>query len=95
MFGLQTSFGLETDLRASQKPCVGCLGFFITTDGLTAAFVTAVQLEAGAEVILKLTPFLGVEIIHEWDQLRLFEAIVTEELAHMRPVFLFAMGVAS
>src|SRR5205814_6090011 len=60
---------------------------------LAAAFVATMQFEAGAEVILELAPFLDVEIIHERDQAGLFEAIVTEELAHVRPVLLLDVGV--
>lgn len=44
-------------------------------------------------MIGELTPFLGVEIVHQRHEFRMFEAFVPKELAHMRPVLLLTVRV--
>ena len=93
MLSLQERLYLRTDLGTGQQPSVGRLRFFIPPHRATAAFVPAAQLERGAEVVLELAPFPDVEVVHEPDQSGMFEAIVTEDLAHMGPVLLLDVGV--
>ena len=93
MLGSQARLGFGADLGAGQEAGVGSLWFFIATDGAAAAFIPALKLEGGPEVILELAPFLGVEIVHERDQMGMFKTIVTEELSDMRPVLLLDVSV--
>ena len=47
------------------------------------------EFQAGAKEVLEGAPLVAIKIIHEINQIRLIEAVIAEELAHMRPVFLF------
>jgi hypothetical protein len=40
-------------------------------------------------------PFIGVKVMHQIDQFRTAKPLLTEQLAHMRPVLLFDMGIVS
>ena len=46
------------------------------------------EFQCGAEEILEGTPLVAIKIVHKIDQLRFIEAVIAEELAYMRPVFL-------
>jgi len=59
--------------------------------GVDACFLD--QLEGWAEVVLVERPLVDIEIIDQRHELLLVEAVVTEQLPDMRPVFLFDMGV--
>jgi hypothetical protein len=41
----------------------------------------------------ELAPLRGTQVVHQRHQFGMAEALVSEELAHMGPVFLFAVGV--
>lgn len=54
---------------------------------LTRCF--SLSFRVGAEEILEGAPLVAIKIVHEIHQMRLVEAVIAEELAHVRPVFLF------
>lgn len=95
MLGAQGLPGGLGDLGAFQQSLIGRLGLlFIDAYGLATALLTPEQFEGGAEVVAQSAPLLAVEIVHQAHQFGVLETVVSEELAHMRPVFLLAMGPA-
>ena len=51
------------------------------------------EFECRAEVVLVSTPFIGVEVIDELDQLRVVQAVISQKVSEEGPVFLLNMGV--
>ena len=44
-------------------------------------------------MVLQLAPLVGIEVVDEFDQFRIVEAVVSEQLPDIAPVFLFDMGI--
>lgn len=60
---------------------------FLNVFGIDALLL--LEFQGGAEEILEGAPLVAIKIIHEINQMRLVEAVIAEELANVRPVFLF------
>ncbi len=60
---------------------------FFDVSGIDALLL--LEFQAGAEEVLEGAPLVAIKIIHEIDPIRFIEAVIAEELAHVRPVFLF------
>lgn len=93
VLGLEAGFVFGADGGAGQQAGIGGLRSFVMPHGFAAAFLPARQFEAGTEVVLEPAPFLRVEFVHQADEFGVFEAVMAKELAHMRPVLLFDVGV--
>ncbi len=60
---------------------------------LRTAALLLQQLHGGEEEVVQLPPFAGVEVVEEFHQPGIVEALRAEPLAHVCPVLLFDMGV--
>ncbi len=72
-----------------KQPLARCFRWMVFFDvfGVDALFL--LEFQSGAKEILESAPFVVIEIVHEIDQLWFIEALIAEELSHVRPVFLF------
>lgn len=66
------------DRIGCNNPLIGCFGsviaFFVSAS-LARLFL---EFQCGAEVVLHLAPLVGVEIVHEGDQLRVVETVIAK-----------------
>ena len=62
-------------------------------DGFGADSFFGEEFHGGKEEVMKESPFMGIEVIEERDDVGIVEALVAEPLADMGPVFLFDVGV--
>jgi hypothetical protein len=92
LFG-EGGFGLFGDRGGLQDSLERSFGSVVVFNGLGADSFFVDEFDGGAEEVKKESPFLGVEVIEEGDGFRVIEALVSEPLADMSPVFLFDMGV--
>ena len=82
------------DVGTGQQTLTGCLWLiFINAPGLPILFLPLQQFERRLEMIGEPAPLVGIEAVHQCHQFRMPEAIMAEELPHMRPVLLLAMRV--
>ena len=51
------------------------------------------ELQRWAEIVGKQAPFVHIEVVYHWDEFRIVEAIIAEQLSDMCPVFLLNKGV--
>jgi len=62
-------------------------------DGFGADPFFGEEFHGGKEEVMKESPFMGIEVIEERDDVGIVEALVAEPLADMGPVFLLNMGI--
>lgn len=86
-------FGLRRDERRVDGSLVRSFGGVIVFEGFRADSFFGEEFGGGAEEVVEESPFLGVEVIEERDDLGVIEALVAEPLADVGPVFLFDVGV--
>ena len=72
-----------------QQSLARCFGRMIFFDVFGVNALLLLEFQGGAKEVLEGAPLVVIKIIHEIDQMWLIEAVIAEELAHMRPVFLF------
>ena len=80
-------------MRRIEDSLVRGFGRVMVFDGFGADSFFGEEFHGGAEEVMKESPFLGIEVIEERDDLGIIEALISEPLADMSPVFLFDMGV--
>jgi len=75
-----------------QQSLAGGLGWIIFFDVFGVDALLLLEFQSGAEEILEGAPLIAIKIIHQINQMQLVEAVIAEELAHVRPVLLFDMS---
>ena len=94
VFDPQLGFRRFGNVWAVQQSLIRCLGRrLIDAFGFPLLLFPLHQFERWLEVVGELTPFLGIQVIHQRHQFRVPEAVVPEELPHRRPVLLLAVRV--
>jgi len=92
----QPDFGRLGNVRAAQDSLIGRLGMLLLDPlGLAPLFLAFEQLEGWLEMVGELAPFMGIQAIHQGQQFRMLQTVVPEELPHVRPVLLLAVGPAT
>ena len=86
MFFFGEDFGGEQSL-------IRCLRSVVSFDDFGSEALFLFEFLGGAEEVVVGTPRVFVEVVDAVDQLWMFEPLVTEKLAHVRPIFLFDVRV--
>lgn len=90
----QPGLGRFINVGTARQPLIrGLRDRLVNPHRPASAFVPLQQLEGWLAVVGEPAPLLGVEVVHQRHQLGMLEPFVPEELADVRPVLLFAMGV--
>ena len=76
-----------------QEALVGSLGLVVAPLVFGSDAFLLQKLDRWAEEVLIGLPLIGVKLVEQIDDGRLFEAVVAQELAHMSPVLLLDVGV--
>ncbi len=76
-----------------QQPLTRGLWWLIGLDVSGVDLRLCLELERWTEVVIEEAPFVLVKVVDEPDQFRPVEPVVTQELAHVSPVFLLDEGV--
>ena len=89
----ETLFCGVGNVLALQDPLIGSLRGVVCLAGAYAGGGFLLEFQRGTEVIVERAPRVGVQIVHQVDQLGILEAGVAEELADVAPVCLFDVGI--
>jgi len=92
LFG-ESLFDLGRDVGGFEGSLVGGFRGVIAFFGFGADSLFGEEFDGGGEEVVIESPFLGVEVVEEGDDIGVIESLVAEPLADVGPVFLFDMGV--
>ena len=81
------------DVRRFHDSLVRGFWRIVVFDGFRADSFFCDEFYRGAEEIVKEPPFLGIEVVEGRHDIGIIQAVVSDPLPYVRPVFLFDMGV--
>ena len=81
------------DVRRFHDSLVRSLWSVVVFDGFGADSFFCDELYGGAEEVVKESPFLGIEVVEGRHDVGIIQAIVSDPLPYVRPVFLLDMGI--